>query len=571
MKKNKFALQIIAFGLIVLSFIACDKDFASLESDVITKDNATNFTIKDSTFEIITYTKPLGPVQTNGLGLNNLGVYDDIYGRTISSFVTQVTTATFDPVFGDEVQLDSVVLKIPYFSFNNGTEEDGNILYVIDSVLPKAETYQSLKISLFESDYFIRDFDPNGDFNESQSYFSNKSLSTTEFISETSLEKEELIFLTAPETSHLGNNIIDISDKGFVLTEPDNDADEDTDPQILLRDSPGIRIKLDPAYWQTKIIDQEGEAVLSSANNFTEYFRGLYFKAEVNANDDGSFLILNTGAEASNVTLYYTRLTPSSTDDEEEREQSTFQLRFGPDRINFMDNNFTTPIIDGDSINGDERVYLKGGEGSFAKIKLFNGDDVDGLPEMNAFETFKNTYVETDSDGNFVKSKRLINEANLVFYVDRIALDQLMGEPNNEPNRIYLYDIDNMTPLVDYFLDGKNNSLPSFSIINHLGPLQRVDDESDGKGVRYKLQITEHITNLLIRDSTNVELGLAVSLNVNLEELLVQREVQSTDNLDFTTPTSSVMTPRGTILHGSNTADESKKVYLEIYYTEPNN
>jgi len=24
-------------------------------------------------------------------------------------------------------------------------------------------------------------------------------------------------------------------------------------------------------------------------------------------------------------------------------------------------------------------------------------------------------------------------------------------------------------------------------------------------------------------------------------------------------------------LHGNNTAEESKKVYLEIYYTEPNN
>jgi hypothetical protein len=34
---------------------------------------------------------------------------------------------------------------------------------------------------------------------------------------------------------------------------------------------------------------------------------------------------------------------------------------------------------------------------------------------------------------------------------------------------------------------------------------------------------------------------------------------------------SSVITPRGTILHGNNTEDETKRVYLEIYYTEPNN
>jgi len=566
MKKNNFALQIVAFGLIILSFIACDKDFSNLESDIVNKENATNFSIKDSTFQVITYTEALGPVQTNELGLNTLGLYDDTYGRTTSSFVTQVTTSTFNPVFGEEVQIDSVVLKIPYFSVSTEVEEDGNVLYEIDSVIGR----QPIKLSLFESDYFIRDFDPNGDFNDSQSYFSDKSLSPTESISEASLEYEELIFLTAPETSHLGNNIIEISDEGFVLTEPDNEDDEDTDPQILFREPPGIRILLEPAYWQTKIIDQEGESTLSSASNLAEYFRGLYFKAEAIAND-GSFLILSTGSQTSHVTIYYTRLTSSSTDDPTEREQSTFELRFGSERINFMDNNFTTPINNGDAVNGDERIYLKGGEGALAKIKLFNGDDVDDLPEMNAFETFKNTYVETDSDGNFVRSKRLINEANLVFYVDRTALDLLMADPKDEPNRVYLYDIDNKTRLVDYFLDLQNLSIPTLSIINHLGPLQRVDNEENGDGIKYKLKITEHITNLLVRDSTNVELGLAVSLNVNIEQLLLQRKVQNIDDLDAAVPASSVVTPRGTILHGNNTAEESKKVYLEIYYTEPNN
>ncbi len=159
-----------------------------------------------------------------------------------------------------------------------------------------------------------------------------------------------------------------------------------------------------------------------------------------------------------------------------------------------------------------------------AQIKLFNGEDIDDNDDdLNAFEEWKNDFVETDSDGKFVKSKRLINEANLVFYVDRDVLDQNMLDPEKEPNRIYLYDIENKRPLVDYFLDGVSNSIPSASIVNHLGPLQRVDDEPDGKGIKYKLKITDHINNLLIRDSTNVDLGLSVSLNVNLEEIAGQR------------------------------------------------
>jgi hypothetical protein len=561
MKNNKFAIQILVFGLIIGSFIACDKDFATLESDVINNDNATNFDILSEQYDIVTYTKALGPVQTNGLAINTLGIYDDVYGRTTSSFVTQVTPSSYDPDFGEEVVIDSVVLTLPFFNASTEIEENGNILYDIDSVIGR----EPMRLRLFESNYFIRDFDPNADFNESQAYFSNKSASATETISEAALEGEELGFVDFNEQTgefDVIDNIITISDQGYVLTNP-NELDEDGNAVILQRQQPGIRILLDRTFWQNKIIDQEGQAVLSNESNFADYFRGLYFKVEP-VNNDGSFLMLNIGAQASNITIYYTRLNSSATEDDPPTEQVTFELRFGLNRINFMENSFTTPITDGNDLDGDSRLYLKGGEGSIANIKLFNGDDInDG--DDNTFDNWKSLFVETDSDGNFVKSKRLINEANLVFYVDQEIVQ------DSEPNRIYLYDIENKSPLTDYYRDSDIPSLPSFSRINHLGPLERVDDEPTGNGIKYKLKITEHINNLLIRDSTNVELGLAVSTNVNLEEFSAQRKVQSSVNPDLTAPVSSILTPRGTILHGNTTEDESKRVYLEIYYTEPNN
>ena len=269
--------------------------------------------------------------------------------------------------------------------------------------------------------------------------------------------------------------------------------------------------------------------------------------------------------QTSNITIYYTRLIANS-DEEGATEQATYTLNFGPNRINFINNEFTTVITDGDDVNGDARLFLKGGEGSIAKFKLFNGTDLDDDDDtMNTFEAWKSDFVETDSEGNFVRAKRIVNEANLVFYVDQNLVD------GDEPDRLYLYDVDNKQPLDDYFIDISNSGLPSLSKSTHLGPLQRVDDEPDGDGIKYKFTITEHINNLLLRDSTNVELGLAVSLNVNLEDLVTQRQVQTGDNSDFTVPVSSVISPRGTVLHGSNTEDSAKKVYLEIYYTEPNN
>lgn len=561
MKNHKLAFQIITVLAITLSFIACDKDFATIDSAIINEDNATNFDITSQQYDIITYNKALQPVQTNNLPLNAIGVYDDIYGRTTASFLTQLTLPNFDPDFGEGVALDSIVLTMPYFSRVSEIDEDGNIVYETDSVLGDVP----IKLSLFESNYFLRDFVPDGDFDETQAYFSNKSASTSENFSG-ALEGTPINILPNPTSANsvsldTNGNII-VNDNGYTLTRQNDEGET----EVVSRQAPGIRVKLDQTYWQQKIIDQEGNSVLSSQNNFSEYLRGIYFKAEP-VNDDGSYIILNTAVQNSNITIYYTRLTPSDTDDAAATEQAEVTLSFGPNRVNFLDNDFTLPLNDGDSDTGDSRLYLKGGEGAIAKIKLFNGDDIDDGGDTT-FDDWKNEFVEVDADGKFVKSKRLVNEANLVFYVDQDIVQ------DNEPERIYVYDIDNKTPLVDYFFDVTNNSLPSFSKTNHLGPLQRVDDEPNGDGIKYKLRITEHVNNLLLKDSTNVELGLSLSVNINIENQAIggpQRQVQDDDDTDFTVPVSSIITPRGTVLHGNNTEDQSKKVYLEIYYTEPNN
>lgn len=567
MKKNKIALQILTFGLIVLTIVACDDDYATLESDVINNDVATNFDVFSEQHDIITYTKALGPVQTNGLGLSTLGLYDDLYGRTNSSFVTQLSPSTLNPDFGDDTVIDSVVVTIPYFSYASDIDEEGNTIYEIDSILPKGDTYAPIKLRIFENNYFIRDFDPNAGFNESQTYFSNKSASSSEMFA-TSLEGEELTMITGPETSYLpghSGNTITINEDAYVLEGIDTDEDDDTDPQVLERQAPGIRVKLAPAFWQNKIIDQEGNPVLSNQNNFADYFKGLYFKAEA-VNDDGSFLVLNTNSANANITIYY-KYTSTTEDEESETGTGTYVLNFSPNKANFFDNDFTQPINSGSPETGDSRIYLKGGEGSVAGIKLFDGFYDEGAGITN-FDKFRNDFVNLEND-KFKSSKRLVNEANLVFYVDRNQLDMLNEASDNEPNRLYVYDIDNKTPLLDYFLDGTNTNIPSLSKFSHLGPLERQD--ADDKGVKYKLKITEHINNLLLRDSTNVELGLAVSLGVNIEESeigSIQKKVQDTD--EYSVPVSSLLTPRGTILHGNNSEDETKRVYLEIYYTEPN-
>lgn len=528
MKKIHIALKYTAIITLLLSLlIACDKDFASIDSDIINNDNAVHFKTDIIRFNVITYNNKLGPVQTNNLPLNFLGIYNDaLYGTTKASVVTQLTPSAYGPSFGEGVVLDSVVLTLPYFSTSQEVKEDGETIYELDSVFGTSP----IKLSIFENNYFLRDFDPNLGLNTPQKYYSNGSTGT-ELINPSLLE---------------GRLLTEITD--FLPSEKEIKLLDSTG--LVTRVAPSLRLKLDTAFWQEKILDKEGDVKLSNANNFKNYFRGLYFKAE-SIGIDGNALLINFGDANANVVMYYTKTSESGG-----RESGTYSFAFGDKRVNFI-SEFDLAIPDGNETAGDEKLYLKGGQGSVAVIDLFNGiiqDPETGL-NMSQLDYFKSK-----------KGKWLINEANLVFYVDQASVTGL-----KEPDRIYIYDIENGTPLVDYYGDIDNNITPINSKIFHLGKLERVGDEPNGQGIKYRIKITEHINNILLRDSTNVKLGLAVSANVNIENTNTQQTVLTTNNLVNKAPLSSIMTPLGTVIIGNNTSNEQKKVSLEIFYTEPKN
>lgn len=543
MKNKKHAFKNL-FILCVLTIVAvaCDKDFISLDSDI---SGGNNFGVSDEKYEVIAYNKKLGPVQTNNLPSNLLGFYkDEVYGSTTANLVTQLSPITMDPTFPEETRVDSVVVTIPYFSTSKGIEE-GKTKYKLDSVFGT----MPISLKIYENNYFLRSFDPNSGFDTPQKYYSDRSTSATNQI---------------PLASLQGTLLAEV--EKFLPSNKEIKLKHDKDSTLL---APALRLKLDNDFWHNKIVLKGGSSELSNVNNFQNYFRGIYLEAEA-INNEGSLILLNLASTNANITMYYSS-PPKETDGE--RVEGTYRLNFSNNKVNFFENDFTIAIPEGNPTLGDERLYLKGGEGSMAVIDLFGGTNIDtNGSAATEFEIFKNAFVETDDKGKFVKSKRLINEANLVFYVDQALMK------GQEPDRILIYDAKNKTVLLDYLYDNTDTTDPNnLSKINHLGKLQRVSDDKDAKGVKYKIKITEHIKNLLTKDSTNISLGLVVSLNVN-EELnnegspRSQNSILSPENASVSTlPVSSILSPKGTILYGNNTNDPNKKLYLEIFYTEPNN
>lgn len=504
-----------AIFFIVIALSSCEKEVTNIGSEVLGTEIPNG--ILDDSQTIISYSRKLGPLQSNRLPVYQFGVYNDpVYGKSTVNLLSQLTLESNNPEFGDEATVDSVYVYLPYFSTE--TIADSVSTYELDSIYGSTP----INLSIFQSKYFLRDYDPNTGFQEFQNYYTNQGPTFEQFLG------EELATVT---------NFLPTAN-GFVFN-----AGEDEEVKL----SPGLRVKLDSTFFQTNIIDMEGTPELRNSNNFKNFLRGLYFDVS-SPTDDGSLFIFD--ATKASVTIYYSY---NNGEDPPVRENSTFKLNFsGGVSVNTFTNEelpqqIQTAIENPNIQTGDENLYLRGGDGIISVVELF-GKDNDNNGVADDLETLRD-------------KKWLINEANLIFYVNQ----DLMVGGDTEPERIIIYDLKNSNVLADYNLDTTNGLDPIDALTTHYGKLQR---GSDGNGEYYKLRITNHISNLINKDSTNVPLGIVVSHNVlNVTTQKLQNPMEPSIKQ---VPSSAIVSPEGTILHGNASPNVEKRLKLQIYYTEPN-
>ena len=175
--------------------------------------------------------------------------------------------------------------------------------------------------------------------------------------------------------------------------------------------------------------------------------------------------------------------------------------------------------------------------------------------------------IDLFTDQNQLDSIRdlnwLVNEANLTFYVGDEVEDN-----ENQPDRLFIYDINNNQVLSDYTSDiSAIDNFPFRSREIHLGPLQ-TDDNGDRF---YKIRVTGLVNNIINNDSTNTRLGLSVSTNVNNTQITSGRFGTNAPEQLENIPQMQVITPEGTILHGTNPPanESSRRLKLNIFYTQP--
>lgn len=550
--------------------ISCDKDFNSLDSDVISDDH---FDLVYDEASVVAYSKETGEVQANNLPLNALGIYkNDFFGKTTAHFVTQVELSSENPNFGYNPVIDSVYLYVPYFVESDvTTESNGERIYELDSVYGNPETGK-FRLKVLENGYYLRDFDPADNLQTAQKYFNgDKTLKIdpfkgTELLNNSSniAQNDEFYFskkeLYIYKTNGAG---LYVDSNGDVLSNQNDVALR----VIKERKAPGMWLDLKNSFFQQKILDAAASGNLFNNNIFKNYFRGLLFEVEEISPDQGALAILDFSRAEFKI-IYKSSVEPTAENPSPIRQRKEFSLRMGynastnlrNNSINLLEYDNSAEYVSGlggaDEVVGSERLYIKGGNGSVAFLELFTDEEL---------QTLRN---------NIATEKWLINDAKLTFYIDK---SKMLNEAH-EPQRIYIYDATNNMVIADYTFDSSTSFKPKNNKSVFGGIIEKEAGEQ-GKGIKYTVRLTEHVKRILKADSNgeyqdNVKIGVSVTESINLVSSAKLKAPISANGLQVgDIPLASILNPLGTVLYGNNVApdDEAKKLKLSIYFTKPNN
>lgn len=581
MMKTYFKILFLFFALV---FISCDKDFNTVGSDLIGDEHFVHGT--DVNTLIKAYTVPTGEVQTNNLPINPLGIYDNpVFGKTKANFVSELTLNSTNPSFGTNIEMENVTLYIPFFSQIKSTSADGSKTYALDSIYGATQANleaKKMKLSIFENGYFLNTTDPSNNFQSLQKYYSDLDATINTWKkgtdgngnsvpnglrlndSQNTAENDQFYFnddeIIVYKRKLINGNYVYVDASGNQLANQNDPSSRVVDERL----APGVYLELNKSFFKKKILETAAENLFNN-NAFRNYFRGLYFKIEELSPGQGGALALLNFSNAK-LDIRYKSLSSGATEATSKVINLSMGINSGANTVSLQENNFSTfytnglnqpgNILTGSTVGENEKLYLKGGNGSVVYIDLF-GDAVNaqGIPLQ---------LVE------YREKEWLINDAYLNFYIDQSSLNTL--SKREEPLRLYLFDATNNKPLVDYNLDTSTGVTSKKAKIIHGGI---IEVNSNGKGINYKIKLTNHINNIF--NSTNEN----VNKNVRLG-LCITETIATTTNYYFKNtknvrgqqisffPIASIFSPLGTVLHGTNATDAAKRLKLVINYTKPN-
>ena len=600
----------LAILFLVTLLQSCEKDFHQVSGRLFESEMLQSQSL---IVPVNTFQEGVSAVESSGLPLAQLGqINHPVFGNSQAKIVSQLSIST-DPFFGNFRQLieenpnednasqipenekvKAVYLEIPFFtnqldSDNDGVvdafdvdpndpnsnsdsdnltdleesranlnplnpdsdgdgildhEDDDNAgydsedsVYEIDSLYGNPEARFNLKVTNLT--YYLNTLDPTLNFEKDQLYYSNQDFYEDGFY-------DQVLFDDQIE--------LNFDELRFLYKEDDpetEDVDETT--QIETRLSPRLRVPLEASFFQEHVLDKEGDPVLANNSNFNEYVRGIIIQTDQFTEDLYMLLDISNGAIKMEYTFdeYDTNGTVDNADDDSiVTSEKTFEIALDGIQVNTLKNSrFDATIAQrialSESGQQADKLFIKSGQWH-GRVRLF-GAESGGI----------NTIL-LDSLRN---QNQLINEAKLSFYVDA----NYNTNADLVPPRLYLYDLQNGNSLLDQNTDNSESLTGTNLSKSRYGGILELNESN--KPYRYVFKITEHISNIIRSDSTNIDLGIVVSADINDVSF---RATKNENQTKIKYPTSSLLNPLGVVLIGSKPEanQEDKKVQLELLFTK---
>ncbi|MDG2146605.1 MAG: DUF4270 domain-containing protein [Flavobacteriaceae bacterium] len=593
-------------------FVYCSKEFHPVGVSIL---NETVFDSNKLETPIYSYQKKTDFFQTDGLPLAQLGeINHPIFGLSKASITSQLAIPISNPVFGDISEqnenqnnddpskitenetVTQVYLEIPFFNNLNDRDSDGvidefdidpndplsdsdsdgvadyletqdgsnplsqdsdndgildgddqdnsgydveNKVYQIDSIFGNRDA--SFKLKVYELTYYLSSLDPGSNFESINKFYSNRDFFDEGF-------SGEILYDSIYS--------LDFNELRFNFSEDDSSTpDVNEREKVESRLTPRIRVPLNKNFFQTNFLDKEGSQELENQDNFSNHLKGIIIRAEDFS--DNLYMLLDISQANIKVEYEYDKYNKNGTEDDTsddfiEKGNKSIPINLGGFKINtIFNNNYDQEIENQISLsNGGDpasKIYLSGSSGLHCKLNLFSSE--------------KESSIILNDLRN---SNWLINEASINLYIDQFNFS--LYSDLGIINRLYLYNYDDSNPLNDYVVDETVSQNPD-EIQNtklYYGGILEYDD--NGLPYRYKFRITDHIKRIIRNDSTNVELGLVVTSNI--DDISYRAAMVSDQIIKY--PSAAILNPLGVVLYGSHPEEEnnSNKIQLEIFYTE---
>ena len=409
--QNIFRLFFILFSGAAIT-VACESEPDELGMQFFQNGTAQG---TEESFDVVAYNvynNDALEADNDRLSEATLGAFDEPnFGMQKSSYVTQVRLSSYDPDFGANAVVDSVVLQMKPL-YQTAT----------DSVVTKTyEDYihpDNIAAKKVVSSYPIKKY------GKAKRNFTINVHEVTDFLYST-----ETNFYSNQQVNTgtlLGTKSFDGFIRSIKIT-------KDSDNSELFSRDAGLRIPLDKDFFQSKIIDKKGSFELKDVASFIRHFRGLKLSVVEN---DGYIFSFNPN-ELSAIIYYKYDKTENNTTT---RTQGSYTLDLGSSNVHFnqiqynRSNTFVNHVPSTPNTSGDAKLFLQGmgGPGAevvipdaiIAKLKNLYKNEKAGLlsAKIRLYSDevlWNNSYAKPDTFATLVKTIGTDNTTTFSFFPDK--------------------------------------------------------------------------------------------------------------------------------------------------------